>query len=284
VNALHVGWILLLFILLTVETNDLFRSWMVNASDQQTATLGFTRFMVMAMVWSLYGLILVWLARRIEITPVVFSGITVTFVAACLVGIRGIAFESLAAFTPILNIRVCAILCVAAVMFLESRWLRESKVGSTWMPEFREAILILGVALLLVLLTGETRDVFEKAVPSLAGTPVEEDLGGLTRAEKIEEASRLENLKQLSLSGVWLLFSIAVMVFGIWRRTRVLRLVAIVLFGATILKIFTYDLSFLDTLYRIVSFIALGLILLAVSYLYQRYRAIIFEPSDGESV
>ncbi len=282
-NALHSGWILLLFIMLTVETNDVFRSWMVNAGDQDTMTLGFARYMAIAMVWSLYGLILVWLTRRIEISPVVFAGVAVTFAAACLVGIRGIAFESLAAFTPVFNTRVCALLCVAAVMFLETRWLGVTTVHSTWIPEFREAMLILGVALLLVLLTGETRDVFEKAMLSISGTPVEGGVGGFTRAAKLEEASRLENLKQLSLSGVWLLFSIAVMAYGIWRRTRALRLLAMALFGVTILKIFIYDLSFLDTLYRIFSFIGLGLILLGVSYLYQRYRAMIVGPTESES-
>ena len=85
----------------------------------------------------------------------------------------------------------------------------------------------------------------------------------------------LQNLQQLSLSGVWLLFSIIVMVIGLVRRYRPYRLLAIVIFGITILKIFFYDLSFLETLYRIFSFIALGLILLATSYLYQRNRDVI---------
>lgn len=44
-------------------------------------------------------------------------------------------------------------------------------------------------------------------------------------------------------------------------------------FGISILKIFIYDLSFLDTLYRIFSFIGLGLMLLMVSYLYHRFIA-----------
>jgi uncharacterized membrane protein len=283
VDTLHCGWIFLVLMLLTIETNDLFRSWMVTAGELETATLDFTRFMVMAMIWALYGLILVWLARRIEIPPVVFSGVAVTFIAACLLGIRGIAFEPLAAFTPALNIRACAILFVAAGLFLEGRWLRDSRVRSTWLPELREATMILGVALLLVLFTGETRDAFEQAMPAQTGTAVEGSIETLTQSERMAEAERLENLKQLSLSGVWLLFSIAVMAFGIWRRTRVLRLMAMVLFGVTILKIFIYDLSFLDTLYRIFSFVALGVILLAVSYLYQRYRPIIVGPSDKES-
>ena len=37
-------------------------------------------------------------------------------------------------------------------------------------------------------------------------------------------------------------------------------------------KVFLFDLSSLEKLYRIISFIVLGAILLAVSFLYQRYR------------
>jgi len=94
------------------------------------------------------------------------------------------------------------------------------------------------------------------------------------------EITRLENLQQLALSGVWLLYSIVLMVVGIWRWMATLRIMAIILFGVAIAKIFIYDLSFLETLYRIFSFIGLGVILLVVSYLYQRYKAVIL----GEGV
>lgn len=283
VNLLHCGWIFVLFILLSVETNDLFRFWMDNGTEQQIRSLGFTRTMVMAMVWALFGLLLVWAARKIEVGPLVFCGIAATFLAALLVGMAGFSFEPLPAFTLALNARACAVLLVAASMFLVNRWLRDSKVHSSWIPELREPILIFGSALLLFLLTAETRDAFEQAIATLAGATTGGGLAEAVSPSPAEEAARLENLKQLSLSGVWLLFSIAVMAFGIWRRSRAIRLMAMVLFGATILKIFIYDLSFLDTLYRIFSFVALGLILLAVSYLYQRYRAIILAPSGRES-
>ena len=71
------------------------------------------------------------------------------------------------------------------------------------------------------------------------------------------------------------------MAAGLWRKLRALRVAAFVLFGITILKIFLYDLSFLDSLYRIFSFIALGLVLLAVSFAYQRYRDVIFGTKEG---
>ena len=56
-----------------------------------------------------------------------------------------------------------------------------------------------------------------------------------------------------------------------------LRMAAIALFSVTILKIFLWDLAFLSGLYRIFSFIGLGIILLAVSFAYQRFKNLIFE-------
>jgi uncharacterized membrane protein len=71
---------------------------------------------------------------------------------------------------------------------------------------------------------------------------------------------------------VWLVYAAALMVGGFVRRVRVLRLAALGLAGVSVLKIFLYDLSFLTTPYRIGSFIGLGVMLLLVSYLYQRFK------------
>ncbi|MBK6836975.1 MAG: DUF2339 domain-containing protein [Bacteroidetes bacterium] len=65
------------------------------------------------------------------------------------------------------------------------------------------------------------------------------------------------------------------MVIGIYRQRLNIRLVSIILFGLTIAKVFFYDLSYLDTIHRIVSFIGLGVILILVSFLYQKYKHII---------
>jgi uncharacterized membrane protein len=120
--------------------------------------------------------------------------------------------------------------------------------------------------LLLLLCTGETRDVFERKLMVLY-----EEQSGFT-----EMRTPIENMKQLSLSSLWLGYGILLMLAGIWRRMRGLRVLGIIVLGVAILKIFIYDLSFLETLYRIFSFIGLGIILLAASYAYQRYRSLIF--------
>src|SRR5690606_34251832 len=92
----------------------------------------------------------------------------------------------------------------------------------------------------------------------------------------------LSNREQLTLSMVWILYSLALMAVGIWRRKQGARMMAFGLFGLTILKLFLFDLSFLETLYRIISFIVLGLILIGVSYVYSRYKGLFMAPDKKD--
>ena len=81
---------------------------------------------------------------------------------------------------------------------------------------------------------------------------------------------------QLSLSVLWALYASLLTGAGIYKRLRGARVLGILLLGATVLKVFLLDLSSLQTFYRIISFIVLGLLLLAVSYSYNRFKHFIF--------
>jgi len=76
--------------------------------------------------------------------------------------------------------------------------------------------------------------------------------------------------KGLSLSILWLFYATAMMLYGFWNNFRGLRLLAIMAFCVTILKVFLFDLSELQGGYRVVSLLILGSILLAVSFGYQQ--------------
>lgn len=82
--------------------------------------------------------------------------------------------------------------------------------------------------------------------------------------------------RQLSLSIVWAIYASALIGIGIVKKIRILRVLGIILVGVTTVKVFFFDLSELKTIYRIVSFVILGLLLLAVSYLYNRFKHRIF--------
>jgi len=84
------------------------------------------------------------------------------------------------------------------------------------------------------------------------------------------ERRDLRLARQLSLSIIWALYGGALLVVGLVRRHQLLRVMALILLSLTILKVFFWDLSSLDKIYRIISFIVLGAILLVVSFLYQQ--------------
>lgn len=70
----------------------------------------------------------------------------------------------------------------------------------------------------------------------------------------------------------WSLEGIGLLLFGFAIKERTLRLAGLAVLLSCIAKAFLFDLSNLDTIYRIASFIGLGLILLAVSWIYTRFR------------
>ena len=69
---------------------------------------------------------------------------------------------------------------------------------------------------------------------------------------------------------MWTIYGGTLLMTGIVRRSQLLRVMALVLLGLTIAKVFLFDLAALERFYRIISFIVLGAILLAVSFLYQQ--------------
>ncbi len=81
---------------------------------------------------------------------------------------------------------------------------------------------------------------------------------------------------KVGLSIIWGLYALGLVVYGISRKQKYLRLAAIVLFVITILKLFLFDLAEAGTITKTISFITLGVILLLVSYLYNRYKDILF--------
>jgi uncharacterized membrane protein len=268
---LHGGWCIVLFILLTVECNDYFRQRIIAKTGDTYHGLYFTRFMTWTAIWLFYSLPLVWFGLRRKIMPILYCGLGAAGLTIIMLAIRGFAFDPVSRFHIILNLRMIVFVLVIAGIYLVTRWIKEDQQALSWYAYVVRILQIVIVVLILLLLTGETRDIFRKSIYFLR----EQGEHGTYR-----EVARLRDLQQLVLSGVWLLYSVTLMVAGLWRRAQGLRIMAIAIFGITILKIFIYDLSFLETLYRIFSFVGLGVILLGVSYLYQRYKSIIFESTE----
>ena len=76
--------------------------------------------------------------------------------------------------------------------------------------------------------------------------------------------------EDFTYSALWMAYGAMLMVVGFWRRSSFVRWQALLLIAVTIVKVFIYDFSELDKGYRILSFIVLGVLLLTISFVYQR--------------
>ncbi len=70
----------------------------------------------------------------------------------------------------------------------------------------------------------------------------------------------------------WTVEALALMILGFLTLERIFRLLGLGLFAICLIKLVFIDLAGVETLFRILSFIVLGLILLVVSFAYTRYR------------
>lgn len=222
-------------------------------------------------VWSLFGLLagVISFAVRVKALRVV-SYITLVIAFFSVFAYSQIQISD---FVPVLNMRVVSALAVAACLVImaliikhHSEHLEEGEKDAV-----RLVFFLLPNILLLWLLTVEVLDIFNHKLF---------ELGRVT----IDIRERYENYKNVSVSVLWAFYGVIMLIRGIVSRTRNTRVASIVLLLAVIIKVFLFDTAHLDNFYRFVSFITLGIILLVIGYLYQRYRERISEFIKGEEV
>jgi uncharacterized membrane protein len=76
--------------------------------------------------------------------------------------------------------------------------------------------------------------------------------------------------EQLGYSVAWTLYGLMLLGLGTWMRSQLLRYASAVVILITVSKVFLIDASDLTGLYRVASFLGLGLSLIGIGWLYQR--------------
>ncbi|MFZ4398653.1 MAG: DUF2339 domain-containing protein [Bacteroidales bacterium] len=85
---------------------------------------------------------------------------------------------------------------------------------------------------------------------------------------------------KLGLSILWGVYALLMIILGIWKKKKHLRIGAIALFAITLIKLFAYDISDMNTISKTVVFVLLGILLLIISFLYNKYKHLI--KDEGE--
>jgi uncharacterized membrane protein len=77
--------------------------------------------------------------------------------------------------------------------------------------------------------------------------------------------------ENFTYSAIWLAMGAGLLLAGTLKKDRPLRVASLVVIMFTIVKVFIYDASTLTGLYRVFSFLGLGLSLLSLSWFYSRF-------------
>jgi uncharacterized membrane protein len=76
-------------------------------------------------------------------------------------------------------------------------------------------------------------------------------------------------LALMYMSVMWAVYGAVLMAIGFFRKITMLRYMALCLFALLLAKVFIFDTSEVKSVYRIAAFLATGITLVGVSYLYQ---------------
>lgn len=82
---------------------------------------------------------------------------------------------------------------------------------------------------------------------------------------------------KLGISILWGVYSLILIIIGIWKERKHIRIAGFALFSITLVKLFFYDISTLDTISKTIIFVVIGLLMLVASYLYNKYTGKIDE-------
>jgi uncharacterized membrane protein len=140
-----------------------------------------------------------------------------------------------------------AIRYVSFVFMLPLVWInREHCKNEVFPPLIRQAELILLHIFILVVLSSEVVNWLELA--------------------------RVHESFKLGLSILWGGYALMLIIVGLKNNVKLLRLMAIVLFSVTILKLFIYDMADMSTIAKTIVMIILGALMLIASFLYNKVK------------
>jgi len=158
-------------------------------------------------------------------------------------------------FVIFANLDFGIVLVFVAALFAAGWLLNKEREENRYNRTFALAFALAGIFVLWVLLTEEVY------------------LYWYCRNRFAEE--KIDNWRFLShmyISIMWAVYGAALMAVGFWRKSKILRYIALGLFALLLVKVFIWDTMEVKKVYRIAAFLATGLALVGVSYLYQHVR------------
>lgn len=206
-----------------------------------------TRWITMA--WAIEAVVIMWTGVRARLWYLR----TAAYVVFALVALRLLAVP-LFAEEFLFNARFATFVVVAAAV-AASVWLARGLSDITTNEQTALGILAVGFNVLVVVALTSEVSLFYRSAPG--------DVRSIDH--RLAEG--------VTVSLLWALYSSGLVFAGVRWSRQMLRWQGLILLGLTTLKVFFVDLSMLSGFYRVMSSVAVGVILLIISFVYQRRLA-----------
>jgi len=174
---------------------------------------------------------------------------------------------------------------VLGLLLIENPWFNSTDVGGLFFN-----LNLLGYAIpamlaaALGLMTRETRPQSYRTIAAitavvLALTYLSFQVARVYQGPQLS-VEQVGGAEGYTYSAVWLAFGVVLLVAGIYLRSQPVRLCSAAVVALTVAKVFLLDMAGLTGVWRALSFIGLGLVLVGIGYLYQR---LLFVKKPGEA-
>jgi uncharacterized membrane protein len=213
--------------------------------------------------WLVEAAVLLWLGDRIRSTFLNMFAIG----AIALGVVRLLSVDDFNVTTLIFNARMATFAVAIAVLGVLA-WYASRRPDDFSQRSAQIAVVALNV-LALTALSHEVADFYGRQQMAIQPAYHRETYPQYDPAYSAN-ARGIRLAEDFTYSALWMAYGAMLMIVGFWRRSSFVRWQALLLIAATIIKVFVYDFSQLDKGYRILSFIVLGVLLLTISFVYQR--------------
>jgi uncharacterized membrane protein len=238
--------LVLLLVLVTLEVRQYFQGEFLNARS-----VTHTEWYTYASAWMVYALVLLLIARRWPNPCIVWGGHLIAGLGLLgAVVIQGLVqnprwTNASVGVRPVLNLLLYVYGLPAILTALIGREL--ARLGNRPLARVAGSVAL---ALLFALVSLEVRQYFQG---------------------EFLDADTMDKPELYAYSAAWVIFGTLLLVLGIVTRGVVLRYASLVVMLIAVGKVFLIDTAHLQDLYRVLSFFGLGLSLLILAYLYQRF-------------
>jgi uncharacterized membrane protein len=215
------------------------------------------------LAWAVQGAILAWMSVRLVSAAWRWGACAVFALAVGRYLVFDTAWSYRPAFTPLLNAYFLSALALAVALAAGAWLLREMA------PKESIALALAAVFITWFASTAEIYTYVDTIRREIAGSDY-------------EQRRNVEWLGHMTASMVWALYASVLVAAGLRAKLPAARWAGLALFGLTVLKACFVDIPVLEGIYRVGALIALGVLLLAAGWGYQRISKGA-EASPGEA-